>query len=52
MPAPEPDHYQILGVQSWATTSDIKKAYKKLALATHPDKNGGISDNSEFIKVV
>lgn len=35
------DYYYILGVNSNATLDDIKKAYRKLSLKFHPDKNDG-----------
>ncbi|KAI5987170.1 DnaJ-domain-containing protein [Pisolithus marmoratus] len=34
-----PDYYDLLGVEESATTEDIKKAFRKLALLHHPDKN-------------
>ncbi|KAH6946937.1 hypothetical protein HPB50_016183 [Hyalomma asiaticum] len=38
------DYYSILGVSRNATPSDIRKAYKALALRWHPDNN---EDNKE-----
>eukprot|EP00930_Biecheleria_cincta_P082605 TRINITY_DN72312_c0_g1_i1.p1 TRINITY_DN72312_c0_g1~~TRINITY_DN72312_c0_g1_i1.p1 ORF type:complete len:369 (-),score=61.35 TRINITY_DN72312_c0_g1_i1:58-1164(-) len=47
-----PDYYRVLGVSKTAATDEIKKAYRKLALQYHPDKNPGSKQAEEKFKEV
>jgi len=42
-------HYDTLGIDKTATQDQIKKAYRKLSMQHHPDKNGG--DDAKFKEI-
>ncbi|MEY4629194.1 MAG: molecular chaperone DnaJ, partial [Bacteroidota bacterium] len=44
------DYYEILGVAKSSTADEIKKAYRKVAMQFHPDRNPGDKEAEEKFK--
>jgi len=42
------DYYSTLGLTPDSSAEEIKKAYRKLAMQYHPDRNGGNPDRQEI----
>src|SRR5438128_12468913 len=46
------EFYEVLGVARTASDDDIKKAYRKLAMTYHPDRNNGSKEAEERFKEI
>ncbi|MDO9476878.1 MAG: DnaJ domain-containing protein, partial [Pseudohongiella sp.] len=44
------DYYEVLGVPRDATEADLKKAYRRVAMKHHPDRNPDNKESEELFK--
>lgn len=52
MATQQEDYYQVLGLERDATSEEIRKAYRKLAIKHHPDRNNGDEEATARFKQV
>ena len=46
------DYYEVLGLQKGASEDEIKRAFRKLAIKYHPDKNQGNAEAEAKFKEI